>query len=109
MVEKKYLQKVRDDPVGGFTGLLFVATLLLAHIAARQIKDSRAIQRANVFVLSPGYRFNFDNHGTIVGLRLWVILENSGTTPASNRRPTRRHPSRHFRHEGNLLVLLSTG
>jgi len=81
---KKYLQKVRDDPVGGFTGLLFVATLLLAYIAARQVKDSRAIQRAHVFVLSPGYRFNFDNHGTIVGLRLWVILKNSGTTPASN-------------------------
>jgi hypothetical protein len=81
---KKYLQKVRDDPVGGFTGLLFVATLLLAHIAARQVKDSRAIQRAHVFVLSPGYRFNFDNHGAIVGMRLWVILKNSGTTPASN-------------------------
>jgi len=63
---------------------LFVATLLLAYIAARQVKDSRAIQRAHVFVLSPGYRFNFDNHGAIVGMRLWVILKNSGTTPASN-------------------------
>jgi len=35
---KKYLQKVRDDPVGGFTGLLFVATLLLAHMLLGKLK-----------------------------------------------------------------------
>jgi hypothetical protein len=77
-----YIEKIRDDPVAGFTGLLFVATLILAYIARRQVKDSRAVQRAHVFVLAPRGEFQKHN-GMIIGLRVWVIWKNSGTTPAT--------------------------
>lgn len=78
-----YLEKMVTDPVAGFTGLLVVVTALLGLIARIQIKDSRAVQRAHIFVLSPQSELRLDNNGLIVGLRLWVIWKNSGTTPGS--------------------------
>jgi hypothetical protein len=76
-------QKLIHDPVAFFTGLLFIATVLLAVIAGNQVKDSRAIQRAHVFVHAPQSEFLRDTAERIVGLRFWVNWKNSGTTPAS--------------------------
>jgi hypothetical protein len=80
---KRYLLKTTDDPIAGFTGLLFIATCLLAMIARSQVKDSRAVQRAHVSVLSPQSEILKDDEGRVIGLRVWVIWKNSGTTPAS--------------------------
>jgi hypothetical protein len=79
---KEYLKKLRDDPIAGFTALLFIATLLLASIARNQVNDSRAIQRAHVFVLSPQSDFQTHN-GSAIGLQVWLTWRNSGVTPAS--------------------------
>lgn len=66
-----------------FTGLLALATFILAVIAIRQIRDSRAVQRAYIFPLAPQHQFLQREGGEIWGLRLWVPWKNSGTTPAS--------------------------
>jgi hypothetical protein len=44
MLEKmfeKYVEKIPEDPVAGFTGLLVLATVLLAVIAYLQIRQGR--------------------------------------------------------------------
>src|SRR5262249_43283251 len=67
---KRSFLKFLDDPVAQFTFLLFVATLLLVCMVRRQVKDSRAVQRAHVFVLSPHADFQIHDN-MIAGMRLW--------------------------------------
>src|SRR4051812_31328259 len=50
----RYLRKTVDDPVAGFTGLLFVATVLLALLARTQIRDGRIFQRAYINAVALG-------------------------------------------------------
>jgi hypothetical protein len=66
-----------------FTGILALATLILAWMAIRQVKDTRAIQRAHVFPLEPRHEFlRANENAPIHGLRLWIPWKNSGATPA---------------------------
>jgi hypothetical protein len=69
-----------------FTGILAIATLLLAGIALRQLRDSRITQRAYVYVITPSSELRVamvDGAHTLVALRVWVTWKNSGSTPAS--------------------------
>jgi hypothetical protein len=66
-----------------FTGILAIATAILAFMAVRQVRDNRAVQRAFVSLLRPQSDLLFDQSGNFVGLRVWVIWKNSGATPAS--------------------------
>jgi hypothetical protein len=82
---KRYFLKTIDDPVAGFTGLLFVATIILALIARNQMRDSRAIQRAYVAVTPHGVHqyhqagnVGDDNIACVVGFK------NVGNLPARN-------------------------
>lgn len=86
--EQKSLETPAEDLIFGypaidvFTGILAIATLVLAWMAIRNVKDTRAIQRAHVFPLRPQHSFLTTQDGDIWGLRLWVPWKNSGTTPA---------------------------
>jgi hypothetical protein len=72
-----------DDPaIDVFTGILALATLILAWMAIRQSKDNRVVQRAHVFPQQPQHQFLIDQNGAIFGLRLWIPWKNSGVTPA---------------------------
>jgi hypothetical protein len=66
-----------------FTGILAFATLILAWMTIRQVKDTRAIQRAHIFPLQPQSAWlKAEENGSVHGLRLWVPWKNSGATPA---------------------------
>jgi hypothetical protein len=73
-----YFQKTIRDPVAGFTGLLFIATLLLAKIASAQIKDGRVVQRAYIAVDPLGIELKVDG-GSLLGQ---VGFRNAGNLPA---------------------------
>jgi len=67
-----------------FTGILALATVILAFMAFRQVRDNRAVQRAFVSLSQPQSELLFDQAtNNFVGLRVWVIWKNSGSTPAS--------------------------
>jgi len=77
---KEYLQKMRHDPVAGFTGLLFIATMILSGIASWQIRHSRLIERA--YILGGGpydqqrgmFQLDVGNYGKTPGELLRVQL-----------------------------------
>jgi hypothetical protein len=86
--EQKTLSAPTEDLIFGypaldvFTGILAAATLLLAFMARRQIRDSRYVQRAHIFPSAPQHQFLKNENDVIWGLRLWVPWKNSGQTPA---------------------------
>jgi hypothetical protein len=76
--------------LAAFTKWLAIATIFLVIctgglvvFARNQLRDSRAVQRAYVFVLAPQSQLLLDNNGLVIGLRLWIVWKNSGVTPAS--------------------------
>jgi hypothetical protein len=73
-----YVEKIQDDPVAGFTGLLVFATLLLALIALLQIRQGRIVQRAYVAVEPLGIHLMVEGDRVIghIGIR------NAGRLPA---------------------------
>ena len=77
------LHKAVNDPIAGFTGLLVVATLLLAVVAGIQISDARVIQRAFISVEPGGTRVfeefdEFDDNRVACD----IIINNTGSLAA---------------------------
>jgi hypothetical protein len=72
------MQSISIDPIVAFTALLVFATLLLAWIAWRQLRDARIFQRAYLGA-KPGGLHPMDD-GTVIA---YVIFVNSGHLPAS--------------------------
>jgi hypothetical protein len=68
------------------TGLIAWFTIVLSRIGKQQAHDSRVVQRAYVFIRQPESAVLVDPNNTLVGVRVWVMWKNSGTTPASNMR-----------------------
>ncbi|MGA8076296.1 MAG: hypothetical protein WB868_02765, partial [Xanthobacteraceae bacterium] len=66
-----------------FTGILALATLILAWMAVRQTRDARIVQRAYVYVVTPSSELRVDSGHNLIALRVWVTWKNSGNTPAS--------------------------
>ncbi|MFZ3353479.1 MAG: hypothetical protein WA268_21720 [Xanthobacteraceae bacterium] len=66
------------------TGFIAWFTIILAGIGRRQSEDSRAVQRAHVFVWRPESELLMHPKGEIYGARLKVIWKNSGATPADH-------------------------
>ena len=68
-----YLKRTLHDPIAGFTGLLFIATAILAWIAVRQMRDTRILQEQGGIIST--------TEGTLIG---HVKFKNVGHLPASD-------------------------
>src|SRR5262249_40295850 len=64
------------------TAFLGIFTLGLLLLGSFQMMDSRAVQRAHVFVIRPAREFVM-HENAIIGMRLGVVWKNSGVTPAT--------------------------
>jgi hypothetical protein len=73
------LHKAINDPITGFSGLLVVATFILAVISGFQIRDARIVQRAFISVEPGGIRpFKGDDDRIACD----IIIRNAGNLPA---------------------------
>lgn len=77
-----WLERLDTDPVASFTGLLCLVTAGLIYVGVRQDQTTRSIQRAFVLVKKPQSIVGVDPAGMLQSMGFWVVLENSGTTPA---------------------------
>jgi hypothetical protein len=64
------------------TGVIAWLTVTLAGVGKQQADDARIVQRAYINVVSPYSELRFDQAGTLVALRVWVVWKNAGRTPA---------------------------
>lgn len=85
-----FWKKVWTDPIAGFTGLLFVSTLLLWLVSVITLRDNR---RASQLQLRPyvlvdhhemAWFHDVNNPAIVAGHRYILTWKNSGQTPAKN-------------------------
>lgn len=85
---KSLWEKTTTDPIAFFTFVLAISTISLWLVTWRsaraQIRHSRAVERAHVFLSQPRWEWDKNNTGVVIGLRLSGFWKNSGATPALN-------------------------